>query len=81
MKKITLLLSFLCLGFANQQLTAQNFSDHAKAEIAKNNYLPALDELTTFLQANPNNEILLTYPPTFTQRRVRTKKPSPMPRK
>ena len=65
MKKITLLLSFLCLGFANQQLSAQNFSDHAKAEIAKNNYLPALDELTTFLEANPNNEILLTYRANF----------------
>ena len=61
MKKITLLLAFLCLSFATSELAAQDFSANAKAEMAKNNYLPAIDELTTFLQSSPDSEILLTY--------------------
>lgn len=65
MKKITLLLGFLCLGLATGNLSAQEFSANAKAEIAKNNFLPAIEELTSFLQSSPNDEILLTYRANF----------------
>lgn len=46
-------------------LKAQEFSANAKAEIAKNNFKPAIEELTGFLQTHPDNEALLTYRANF----------------
>lgn len=60
MKKITLLLSILALSFTSPNLAAQEFSENAKAEMAKYNFQPAIDELTSFLKSDPNNEIFLT---------------------
>lgn len=65
MKKNILLVSLLWLAFATSTLHAQDFSENAKAEMAKNNFRPAIDELTVFLQTNPNSETLLTYRSNF----------------
>jgi len=63
MKKITIVLALLCLNFS--VLKAQELSENAKSEIAKNNFRPAIEELNTFLSANPNSEIALTYRANF----------------
>lgn len=65
MKKITLVIALLCLTIASQNIQAQEFSANTKAELAKNNFRPAIEELNTFLAANPNNEIALTYRANF----------------
>lgn len=68
MKKNIIFLSLLLLGFASPVFKAQDFSENAKAEMAKNNFRPAIDELTVFLQSNPDNEVLLTYRSNFYNR-------------
>ncbi len=65
------ILGFLCI-FTTAQ--AQDFSEHAKVEIGKNNFLPAIEELTTMLASNQNNETVLTYRANFYQRSGQSEK-------
>lgn len=62
---IIAILSFLCISIT---INAQDFSANAKAEMAKNNFLPAIDELTAMLATNPNNETVLMYRANFYNR-------------
>lgn len=66
MKRLKKIILVLCLFFtAVTIINAQDLSANAKSELAKNNFLPAIDELSAQLNANPNSEAILTYRANF----------------
>ncbi|RZL36854.1 MAG: tetratricopeptide repeat protein [Pedobacter sp.] len=68
MKKFNILLAIICIICSVQSIKAQELSANAKAEMGKNNFLPAIGELSTFLSTNPDNEPALTYRANFYSR-------------